>query len=550
MRNYRYWAIILVLGFSGLVLTGAAFRSDTFFQIKKNFTIFSEVFQEVTARYVDEVDPEVLIRHGINAMLETLDPYTVLMDESQGQNMEILTRGSYAGVGIEVGARGGRLVVVAPMEGYSAWNKGMRAGDIILRVDGLSVDGFSVDDLQSLIMGEPGTTLVLTVERFGFDQPLDFELTRQKVEVKNITYSGFLRHSDGIGYVSLARFGQNAAGELQKAITDLKEEGELRAIVLDLRNNPGGLLDEAVRVTDLFVPQGREVVKTRGRGFESSFTARTENPVFYDGPLIILQNNGSASSSEIVAGALQDFDRAVIIGQRSFGKGLVQIIRNLSYNVSLKITTSRYYIPSGRSIQSALYTPDDPDASEQLPDSLRNQFRTLGGRIVYDGVGIDPDILVPVRSQSLLEVALLRQSSYFFFASEYASGNDTYLPESDAEPAFLSFADYLLRSDFVYETRAQRYFAGISTQLESVDDASLVGALSTLDQFLSRQKMKDMEEQRSVIMHQLNLELISRFDGPNGRLLASLQSDPVIDAAVDLLNDRERFDAILRVAYD
>jgi carboxyl-terminal processing protease len=550
MRNYRFWAVALLLGFSGIVFTGAALRSDTFFQIKKNFTIFSEVFQEVTARYVDEVDPEELIRHGINAMLETLDPYTVLMDESQGQNMEILTRGSYAGVGIEVGARGGRLVVVAPMEGYSAWNKGMRAGDIILRVDGLSVDGFSVDDLQGLIMGEPGSTLVLTVERYGFDQPLEFELTRQKVEVNNITYSGFLRQSNGIGYISLARFGQNASGELQRAITELKQEGELRALVLDLRNNPGGLLDEAVRVTDLFVPQGREVVKTRGRGFESSFTARTENPVYYEGPLVILQNNGSASSSEIVAGALQDFDRAVVVGQRSFGKGLVQVIRNLSYNVSLKITTSRYYIPSGRSIQSAMYTPDDPDVSVQLPDSLRNAFRTFGGRLVYDGVGIEPDVIVPLRSQSLLEVALLRQSSYFFFASEYASQNTAFDSENDAEVIFSRFSEYLMRSDFVYETRAQRYFAGINAQLEDVGDEAIKGALSTLEHYLSRQKMLDMEMQRDEIIHQLKMELISRYEGPNGRLLASLDVDPILDSAIAVLNDPQRYDAILRSIDD
>ncbi|MCH8494291.1 MAG: S41 family peptidase [Balneolales bacterium] len=541
-RKSVLWGVLLIFG---LTVGGAALRSDSFFEIKKNFTIFSEVFQEVTVRYVDDVNPQKLIRSGIDAMLETLDPYTVLIDEAENQNLEILTTGSYAGIGIEVGARGGRLVVVAPIEGYSAHNKGVRAGDFILEVDGIAVDNFSVDDMQSVISGEPGTTLVLTIERFGFDEPIDFELTREKIDIRNITYFGHLDDEKTIGYVSLARFGQNASVELREAIVQLKADGKVDGLILDLRNNPGGLLDEAVKVVDLFVGSGEEVVRTQGRGMESNFVARTESPVFFDKPLIVLQNNGSASSSEIVTGALQDYDRAVILGERSFGKGLVQVVRSLSYNTSLKITTSRYYIPSGRSIQSSQYNPENPNESVQLADSLRNMFMTQNGRKVYDGVGIDPDVEVSSEQLSLLEIALFRHSSFFFFANEYRSENSEFEGETISDSIFEEFTAFLQRSDFTYETRTQRNLNQLKSQMSEDDAAQLRDELERMESYLSEQKMKDMSENEDAIREHLFLELIARYDGEAARLKSSLSKDPSVGRALELFADEPQFKSVL-----
>lgn len=538
--------LLLFIVLFGVIAAGAAIRnSDSFFQIKRGFAIFSEVFQEVTLRYVDEVNPDELIRTGINAMLESLDPYTVLIDQAESQQLEVLTRGSYAGIGIEVGARGGRLVVVAPLEGYSAQRQGIRAGDVILRVDDISVENFSVDDLQSLIAGEPGSTVALTIERFGIDQPIRFELVRELVEIKNVLFYTHLDDNQTIGYVALSRFGQHAAMEVRNAITELKASGPLQGLVLDLRNNPGGLLDEAVKMVDLFVGPGQEVVRTQGRGIESTFRARTESPVFYDGPLVILQNNGSASSSEIVSGALQDFDRAILAGERSFGKGLVQVVRPLSFNTTLKITTSRYYIPSGRSIQSPAFNPENPEDSFQLPDSLRNVFTTRAGRRVLDGVGIDPDIRTAARRQSLFELALFRQNSYFFFANEYRSAHEEFPYESLPDSVFEEFTAFLLRSDFAYESRSRYHLTGLQEQFSDSDSDEVRAAISVLEQRLMDEKMNRISELRPEISRYLYLELISRYFSEQERAKIALKQDPLLHRVTALFASPDEFAQVL-----
>jgi carboxyl-terminal processing protease len=548
MIKSRFAYLAISLSLVTILVTGFALRSDEFFLIKKNFTIFSEVFQEISTRYVDDVDPEKLMRHGISSMLEKLDPYTVLFDEADTQNMEILTTGRYAGVGIEVGARSGKLVIIAPIEGYSAYRRGIRSGDIILEVDGISVQNLNVEDLQLLIRGEAGSTLKLTIERLGIDEPLTFELTRELIDVNNISYSGFLDDSKQIGFISLSRFGQNTAQELRIAIDELKKDGNLQGLVLDLRNNPGGLLDEAVRTVDLFVGPRIEVVKTQGKSIESSFSSQTESPAFYNGPLIILQNNGSASSSEIVAGALQDLDRAVVVGERSFGKGLVQIVRPLSYNVALKITTSRYYIPSGRSIQSVIYSQEDDAISQQVPDSLRNVFKTRAGRTVYDGVGIDPDVLVKRPTQSLVEVALLQHASYFFFANEYQLKNPELKSDLNGDETFALFKEFLERSEFDYTTRPQRSLAQLEDEINGSEELRLQTsrAISALKSVIEHQKAAEIQANETEIRRQLYLELISRYEGQSGRLKASLSTDPIVVKAKELVLNPSEISEMLK----
>ncbi len=541
--SFYLFAMILMIGSTGIM--GAAYQSDTFFLIKKNFTLFSEVVQEVNSRYVDETDPEKLIRHSIVSMLELLDPYTVLIDESDNQTMEILTTGRYAGVGIEVGARGGRLVIIAPIEGYSAFQKGVRAGDTILSVDGISVAGMSLEDLDSLIRGEPGTLLILTVERAGFDQPIEFELIRENVEVKNITYFGFADADSSIGIVTLSRFGQGAALEVREALVRLQHNGKLKGFILDLRNNPGGLLDEAVNVVDKFVEPGIQVVQTQGRSFDASFSSKTDEPVLFDGPVVILQNNGSASASEIVAGALQDLDRAVVVGTRSFGKGLVQIVRPLSYNTSLKITTSRYYIPSGRSIQSAIYSHLDAGHTLQVPDSLRKEFKTKNGRSVFDGIGIDPDILIAESAQKLVEIALLQNSAYFFYANEYQSKHRVFTADSVDQSIIDDFYAYLDRTGFDFTTRSERYLASLETQLieDGLQEALL--NLNDLREVVREHKFKDLKSIEPTIKAELYQELMSRYQGESGRFEAALRYDPAVSKALEIIHNEKTRKLIL-----
>lgn len=546
-RSPKFYIAAVLLMVSSMGIMGAAYQSDTFFLIKKNFTLFSEVVQEVNSRYVDETDPEKLIRHAIVSMLELLDPYTVLIDEADNQTMEILTTGRYAGVGIEVGARGGRLVVIAPIEGYSAFQKGVRAGDTILSVDGISVVGMTMEDLDSLIRGEPGTLLILTVERAGFDQPIEFELIRENVEVKNVSYAGYVDADSTIGIVTLSRFGQGAASEVREALVGLQQRGELNGFILDLRNNPGGLLDEAVNIVDKFIEPGIQVVQTQGRSFDASFSSRTDEPVLFDGPVAILQNNGSASASEIVAGALQDLDRAVILGTRSFGKGLVQIVRPLSYNTSLKITTSRYYIPSGRSIQSAIYSHLEAGHTVQVPDSLRKEFKTKNGRSVYDGIGIDPDVMIEDTPQKLVEIALLQNSAYFFYANEYQSRNREFNAESVDQSILEDFYAYLDKTGFDFTTRSERYLASLETQLveDGLNDAVL--NLNELREVVQEHKMKDLRSIEPTIKNELYLELISRYKGETGRFEASLKFDPAVIKAVELIQNEQMLNQILGV---
>lgn len=544
-KSPKFYFFTVLLMVSSIGIMGAAYQSDTFFLIKKNFTLFSEVVQEVNSRYVDETDPEKLIRHGIVSMLELLDPYTVLIDEADNQTMEILTTGRYAGVGIEVGARGGRLVVIAPIEGYSAFQKGVRAGDTILSVDGISVDGMTMEDLESLIRGEPGTLLILTVERAGFDQPIEFELIRENVEVKNIAYSGYVDADSTIGIVILSRFGQGAASEVREALVGLQKNGELKGFILDLRNNPGGLLDEAVNIVDKFVEPGVQVVQTQGRSFDASFSSRTDEPILFDGPVVVLQNNGSASASEIVAGALQDLDRAVVIGTRSFGKGLVQIVRPLSYNTSLKITTSRYYIPSGRSIQSAIYSHLEAGHTLQVPDSLRKEFKTKNGRSVYDGIGIDPDILIEETSQKLVEIALLQNSAYFFYANEYQSKNRTFNAYSIDQSILEDFYSYLEKTGFDYTTRSERYLSSLETQLSEDGLVDATASLTAIKDVVREHKMRDLKSIESTIKIELYQELVSRYKGESGRFEASLKFDPGVLKAVEVIQNGQMLNQIL-----
>ncbi len=536
----RYRTLFLALGLAGVVM----WQADGYFQIKRNFTLFSEVYGEISRRYVDDVEAGSMLRNGINAMLELLDPYTVLMDDGDDMVMDMMLRGTYTGVGIEVGARGTDLVIIAPVEGYSAYEKGIRAGDVIQAVDGIQVQGFSVEDLYNVLKGEVGTNVTITIRRSGFDDPLDFLLTRAKVTVTNVSHSGWIDKDRGVAYVSLAMFGMNSAAEIRQAMTELQTERPIQSLVLDLRNNPGGLLDEAVKLVDLFVKPGELVVKTYGRAVETREEYLTKEAVFFEGPVVVLQNEGSASASEIVSGALQDLDRAVIVGERSFGKGLVQIVRPLSYNTALKLTVSRYYTPSGRSIQALQYLHDGEEA-RTLPDSLRNSFKTRNGRTVKDGLGIEPDLPTASSSSERLDV-LLRQGGYYFrFANAYRAKHDSYPMSALPDAAYAEFEEWLASDGFQFETRSMAMLNELRGSVPEAERIRNADTWKRMEDQLLRLRDADVDRLAPVVKASLHEELLSRYVGSKALVDYRLSVDPSIRAARDLFNDPARYASIL-----
>jgi carboxyl-terminal processing protease len=541
----RKFVVAGLLALTSLALIGVARNPDIYFLIKKNFTIFSEVYRTVSLEYVDEVDPEKLMRKGIDAMLESLDPYTVMVDEAQQQNMEIISRGSYGGVGLDVGFRGGQIVVVAPIEGYSAHRKGIRTGDIINKVDGVSVEDLMPEEVQELIDGELGSTVTLTIKRYGIDNPIKFELKRQRIEVKNVGYAGLVGKAKNMGYILLNRFSKGTADEVRKAIVDLTADNELDGIILDLRNNPGGLLEEAVRTVDKFIPPNRMVVETRGRQSKhNNMFATEETPVLPDMPLVVLQNGGSASASEIVAGAFQDYDRAVIMGQQSFGKGLVQTITQLSYNTALKMTISRYYIPSGRSIQSITYTHDDNNSAVLKPDSLRRKFETRNGRTVFDGNGIAPDIKVEEEESSLLEMSLLRENLFFDFANRYAATHDSLSESFGSDALYTEFMAFVSEKNFQYQTPSQQHLTKIDSLLNGIENEGSEH-IQELQNVIAEKKKQRFVRERSNLEKRLYRELIARYEGRQGQTAAWLPHDEVVNEAIAILQNNEQYNTIL-----
>jgi len=522
-------------------------RSDDFFALRKNFAIFGKLYEELALGYVDPLDAGDLMRTGIDAMLRTLDPYTVFIDEADNEDIDILTRGRYGGVGLSIGPRAGRLVVLQPIEGYSAFEQGVRTGDLILRVDGTAVDGMTTEALSGLLRGEPGTTVEVVVEREGEPEPLRFVLTRQRVQLRNVAYSGFA--ADGVGYVRLDRFTQRAGQEVREAIERLQAERPLTGLVLDLRGNPGGLLEEAVALSGLFLPPNTPVVSTRGRAPETERVYRSQGaPLSLDLPLAVLVDGGSASASEIVAGALQDHDRAVVLGTTTFGKGLVQVIRPLPYNTSVKLTVSKYYTPSGRSIQSIDYSRDAFGArAEAVADSARRPFRTASGRRVLDGHGIDPDLEVSLGDGSELEAALVRQAAFFLYANHYAATRgpasaDLAITDADLR----AFRQWLDGRGFEYTTRAERALDALAEDLDEAGYAGAQGEVAALRRAVAAEKDADFQRHAPRLRERLRREILARSLGETDQIVASFRDDPQLARALAVLGDPAAYRQTLR----
>src|SRR6187549_1845077 len=388
MKKKVVFPLLLI---SGLVALSFSKPAERYFEIAKNLDIFATLFKEVNALYVDEVNPNKLVRTGIDAMLTSLDPYTNYIPEDEVEDFRTINTGQYGGIGAITREIGNRTVVTMLMEGYGAQKGGLKIGDEILKIDDISLSKLSREESGQVMKGQVGTPVSLTVKRIGVEEPIKLEFKRERIKLTNVPYHGMI--DKDIAYIQLSDFTPDAAKEVKGALIQLREQGA-KSVILDLRGNPGGLLIEAVNITNIFLPKGKMVVSTKGKIPENNLNYETLNsPVDTEIPVAVLINRSSASASEIVAGTLQDYDRGLIIGEKSYGKGLVQVSRQLSYNSQLKVTTAKYYTPTGRCIQVLDYTHRRDDGSvASIPDSLKHTFKTTAGRVVYDGGGIDPDV--------------------------------------------------------------------------------------------------------------------------------------------------------------
>jgi carboxyl-terminal processing protease len=531
-----------------LIITGLAYTPD-YFEISKNLDIFNAVYRELNVAYVDGTKPGQLMKTGIDAMLGSLDPYTIYYTENDIEDFRFMTTGEYGGIGAIVNDIDGKIIIGDPYEGFTAHKAGIRAGDQIIGVNGINVEGKRSDQISNLLKGQAGTPVRLKLLKAGQSTPVELSLTREEIKTKAVPYFDLLPNSQ-TGYIKLVSFTDNCSGEVKNALTELKARG-CKSLVLDLRGNLGGLLLEAVNIVNFFTDKGQEVVATKGKITEWDKTyLSVNNPIDTQIPLVVLVDENSASASEIVSGALQDLDRAVIIGKRTYGKGLVQQTKDLVYNAKIKVTVAKYYIPSGRCVQALDYSHKDEEGRvEKVPDSLITAFKTKGGRIVYDGAGIMPDVRTKDESFEPVLVSLISKFHIFNYATQYYLKHPQLPPVKDfemTESEYAAFQDFLKGKDYSYKTKSEveledlkknaeeeKYFTDIQTEY-----AALVNKMQN-------NKKDDLSKHRDIIKKYLEEEIVSRYYFQKGRIEFSLKNDTDLKEATRLLADDNKIKILL-----
>lgn len=524
-------------------------ETDNNFETVKNLDIFYSLYKELNLYYVDPIVPGDIIKKGIEGMLKSLDPYTVYIPESQIEDIKFITTGQYGGIGAVIRKSSEYTVIVQPYENSPAALAGIWPGDILLEIDNKSTKGMPSDQVSELLRGEPETSVKLLIERPGEGNILSFTVVRKEIKRNSVPYFGLA--NDKIGYIALDDFTNTAAKEVQEAFVSLKNEFNITSLIIDLRGNPGGLLIEAVKICNLFVPKGELIVSTKGKvaQWDKTYTASAE-PIDAEIKIVVLVNRGSASASEIVAGAVQDLDRGVILGQKTFGKGLVQTTRDLSYNGILKVTTAKYYIPSGRCIQALDYSNRNEDGSVgNVPDSLVSEFKTKKGRKVYDGGGINPDVIVEPELLSNIATSLLIKNLIFDYAVYYKSLN----PEIPAAEDFVfmdndyqHFVDWVKDKDFDYETKSEEYlrlFIESAKEEKYYNEAS--SEIEALLPKFSHDKNKDLMIFKEEIIDLISQEIVIKYYYEKGTIAYGLKNDPEIIKAVELLNNENEYQKLL-----
>jgi len=547
MKKILY--LFLIFFFFLESVNGASTADKRSFRISKNLTIFNSLFRELDLNYVDTLNYDKMVKTTIDNMLDKLDPYTVYMPEDETDDLKFMTTGEYAGIGALIMKKENSVCISEPYEGLPAQRNGVRAGDIILEIDGVKVDGKSVNDVSARLKGVPNTTIKLKLKRLGVEKPLEISFLREKIQVNPVRYSAII--SDKVGYVLLNEFTDRAAIEVKSAVNELVRTHKIESLVLDIRNNGGGLIDEAVKIVGYFVPKGTDVVTTKGKSSESDRTYKTPTePIFPDLKLVVLTNRSSASASEILAGSIQDLDRGVIVGERTFGKGLVQNIRPIGYGGHLKVTTAKYYIPSGRCIQAIDYSHRNDDGSVgRVPDSLTSEFSTKNGRKVRDGGGIVPDTLTKDERKLNIAYYIFAQNLYFDYATIYVTKHPTIASPSEfvlTDEDFNAFSKYLIDKKFTYTTQTEKYYTELldMAKYEGLDKRAK-DEFEALKVKLMPDVSKSIEENKSDIVDLLSLEIIKRYYYQKGEIQYSLRDDKDLKAALDLLKFNGKYSRIL-----
>ena len=532
----RYSAIFISLFFVS-IFSFAFTKSDVYRELARSQRLINEVYKSLITRYADRLDTEKFTKIVINNILDDLDPYTVYMEEDEKESLDLLTKGKYGGVGINLGVREKRLTVISPMDNSPAKRKGIIAGDIIVKIDGLLTKEMSLDDAAKQIRGPKGTDVILSIKRFGDEKLIDFTLTRDYITVKDVAYTGML--NDETGYIRLTRFSKNSGPEMRSAIKNLQTENASR-IIIDLRDNPGGLLQSAIEILDMITPKGSTLLSTKGRLPEANknYISRKEPMLDEDIKIAILINEGSASASEIIAGAVQDLDRGVVVGTRSFGKGLVQSVYGLdgSGKRNLKVTTAKYYIPSGRLIQKPGYIDDEVIVNDGKEDSL---FYTIGGRKVKGGGGISPDYEVEMPKATPLVLECWRKGLFFNFAQERQHRYDSY-EDALADVTILDdFKSYIDTQDVDVNTEGEKDLEKAREKILALDSTNidLTHAFDFLETFIIDHEAILFDEEVDLLKRRLFLELIGIMEGSEYRVKESIKDDPVVMKAKEILQD-------------
>ncbi|MDB4334723.1 S41 family peptidase [bacterium] len=552
-KSLKWWhsvlfVLILAIGFLSFVND-----DDRNFSIAKNLDIYYTLFRELNSYYVDETNPEELVETSIKKMLESLDPYTTYIPESDMADFRFMTTGEYGGIGSLITRSDKYIIIAEPYDGFPAAKVGLKAGDKILEIDGKDMVGKASSEVSSMLKGTANTPLKLKVDRPGKSKPITFELIREKIHINPVPYYGMVDEHTGI--ILLNNFTQGCSNEVRKALIDLKENYKAKSIILDLRGNPGGLLDDAVKLVSLFVKKGSEIVSTKGKvkQWDKVYKAII-NPVDTIIPIAVLINRGSASASEIVAGSIQDLDRGVVLGQRSFGKGLVQTTRSLSYNAKLKVTTAKYYTPSGRCIQAVDYSNRNEDGSVGLvPDSLINEFTTVAGRKVYDGGGVSPDIMIPRKEFGNISFALVGQSMIFDFVTQYLIDKDNVASPDEfvvSDELFNEFKQYVISKEgFEYESETQDLLMKLKTTAKKEGYYTNVkDNFDALEEGLKLDLVKDLDLFRTQISEFIGTEILKRYYYQKGGILFSLKDDKTVEKATEVLSDSLEYMGILNGA--
>ena len=545
-KKLKIVLLTIVMSSFAIFSTGV---SESYFEIAKNLDIFNSLYKELNSLYVDDTDPGELMKESIDHMLESLDPYTTYIPESEIEDFRFMTTGQYGGIGAVITKRDEHVYISEPYEGFAAQKSGLMAGDKILEINGTSAKNKSTEEVSKILKGQPGTSVNLLIERKSVTEPFNVVFDREKVTINSVSYSDYIKNN--IGYVKLRSFTRGCAEQLRKSIVELDNKEDLKGLILDLRSNPGGLLNESVDIANLFIDKGELIVSTKGKisSWDKEYIAK-KSPIFKNLPLVVLINNTSASASEIVSGSIQDLDRGVIIGKKSFGKGLVQQTRKLPYNSELKLTVAKYYIPSGRCIQAIDYSNRNEDGSVGvIADSLLTEFRTRNGRKVYDGGGITPDIITAENYPVNLIKSLVKERLFFDFATDFRINNDQ-----------LSY-DFILTeqdfSDFIYflSDKKYEYITKTESAIEKLKEKSktenyFIEIEDELNLLLTKyyeSKKDDLNKNKQTIKEILTSEIMSRYYYQKGRIKASLNFDQDVKKAIEILENEKEYNALLNI---